>query len=358
MKTVLNAKKILLIKLRHHGDVLLSTPVARALKTAAPDCRIDLLLYKETRPIVEHNRDYMRIWTIDRSRKGLKRLFDLAALATRLRRERYDLIVHLSDQSLGALLTRWSRPRRAIGFDYPKRRNSTWARCFDALAPVADSDSLHTVEQNLLALSPLGLDVPVAAKRCKMAYSEQDRLTVQAKLHALGVTTPYIAVHPASRWFFKCWEDERFAAVVQVLADKGWHVVLTAAPVAQEEALVRSILDRVDSERVHSLAGQLTLTSLAALIDGARLFIGVDSVPMHMAAALGRDTVALFGPSKVNEWRPWMTRHTLIHAADYGPLIDPDAVDTGTSERYLSNIPVDAVLDAAQALLAAEEPAR
>ena len=73
---------------------------------------------------------------------------------------------------------------------------------------------------------------------------------------------------------------------------------------------------------------------------------------MHMAAALQKDVVALFGPSKVNEWHPWMTRYRLIDARDYGPLIDPDSVNTSTTDRYLSNIPIAPVIAAVENLLA------
>jgi hypothetical protein len=70
--------------------------------------------------------------------------------------------------------------------------------------------------------------------------------------------------------------------------------------------------------RAALLAGQLTLRQLAAVIDHARLFIGVDSVPMHMAAALGTPLVALFGPSKLTFWRPWQAKGEVIWAGDFG----------------------------------------
>ena len=110
--------------------------------------------------------------------------------------------------------------------------------------------------------------------------------------------------------------------------------------------LVDGLLRRVNHPKVVSLAGQLSLPALAAAIAGAALFIGVDSVPMHMAAALDVPIVALFGPTHVHIWRPWSDRAVVIHAADYGPLIAPNDVDTATHERYLSNIPVQPVLDA------------
>lgn len=72
---------------------------------------------------------------------------------------------------------------------------------------------------------------------------------------------------------------------------------------------------------------------------------------MHMAAALKTPCIALFGPSKLTFWRPWQVIGQVIWAGDYGPLPDPDAVNTGTDERYLNLIPTDAVITAARSQL-------
>ncbi|MBV8046668.1 MAG: putative lipopolysaccharide heptosyltransferase III [Paludibacterium sp.] len=343
--------RILLIKLRHHGDVLLTTPVISTLKHHYPDAEVDVLVYQETAPMLSRHPDVSQLHCLERGRRGWRKLAHLVGLYRRLAARRYDWVIDLSDQWNGALLTRLLKPREAVGLDYPKRRNKYWRRCFTRLAPMAERNTLHTVEQNLVALEILGVQPTDDSRRCTMAYSQEDREQVRSQLASLGVHGAYIVAHPPARWFFKCWEDERFAAVIQSLADDGWPVIVTGGASDQEMTLVGNVMSHVQSPRVHSLAGQLSLNTLAALIDGARLFIGVDSVPMHMAAALQTDCIALFGPSKLNEWSPWMARSIVLHAADYAPLPDPDTVDTSTDERYLSAIPVDDVLSAAQRLL-------
>ncbi|TDR80772.1 putative lipopolysaccharide heptosyltransferase III [Paludibacterium purpuratum] len=349
--------RILLIKLRHHGDVLLSTPVVRALKSHYPNAEIDVLVYRETAPMLSRHPDISQLHCLARDLHGWQKLRHLVGLYRRLARRRYDWILHLSDQWNGALLTRLLNPSEAVGFDYPKRRNKHWQRCFTRLADIAPSNSLHAVEQNLRAVEALGLVVDQQDKRCCMAVSQEDRDQVRLQLASLGVHGAYIVVHPPARWFFKCWEDERFAEIIQALADDGWPVIVTGGTSAQEQQLVGNIMNLIDSPRVHSLAGALTLNTLAALIDDARLFIGVDSVPMHMAAALQTDTVALFGPSKLNEWHPWMNRSIVINAADFGPMIDPDDVRTDTGQRYLTAIPTGAVLQATLHMLLPDEEA-
>jgi heptosyltransferase-3 len=356
--TTIAPKRILLIKLRHHGDMLLTTPVISALKLQYPDVEIDVLLYDETRAILSRNEQIEQLWGLRRDLHGIKKLMHFLRLYRGLAARHYDWVIHLSDQMNGALLARLLRPTVSVGIDYPKRRNKYWQNSFTLLAERAPDNSLHAVEQNLLTLKALGLQVEDKDKRCTMAINNDDRQQIRQQLAGFGVHGAYIVVHPTARWFFKCWEDDRFAEIIQALANDGWPVIVTGGPSAQEMALTSNIMAQVRSPRVHSLAGKLSLNTLAALIDGARLFIGVDSVPMHMAAALRTDCIALFGPSKVNEWHPWMTRYCLINAADYGPLPHPDTIDTNTEQRYLSAIPTETVLRATQRMLLPDEAAR
>jgi heptosyltransferase-3 len=102
----------------------------------------------------------------------------------------------------------------------------------------------------------------------------------------------------------------------------------------------------VQPERVINLSGSLVLPELAVLIDKAKLFVGVDSVAMHMAAALQTPSVVLFGPSNLSQWHPWQVPHTLLWAGHYRTLPHPNEIDTDTTERYLNAIPVTEVIDA------------
>ena len=138
------------------------------------------------------------------------------------------------------------------------------------------------------------------------------------------------------------------AETITTLQKDGHTLVLTSGPDKNEKAMIEKIRALCPSERIHSLAGELTLRQLAALIDHAKLFIGVDSVPMHMASALKTPCIALFGPSKLTFWSPWDVVGEVIWAGDFGELPDPDKIDTNTKERYLDAIPVDIVVAAAR----------
>ena len=347
--------RILVINLQHHGDVLLTTPVFATLRRLYPAVEIDAMVFAETVPMIQAHPDLSCIWKLPRSKdagKGWRQLTAQLRLYLGIRRRRYDWVLNLSDRWPGTWAALASGAALRVSHEIAKRDNCLWRWAFPRRLPYMTSG--HMVERNLNFLRELGLPVDTETDRCRMAFSDDDRALARQKLAAAGINGDYILVHPTSRWFFKCWEDDRLAEVISALAADGHKIVLTAAPAAHEMALIENLLALAPHPNVVSLAGQLTLPALAAAIAGARLFIGVDSAPMHMAAALDVPVVALFGPSKIDIWRPWSDKAIVISAADYGLLITPEEVDTNTQERYLSSIPTQPVLDAAQRQLVLE----
>jgi heptosyltransferase-3 len=350
MNNSLNAPglRILLIKLRHHGDMLLTTPVINSLHQRWPDSQIDVLLYEETRDMLAAHPNVHHVYGIDRQWKKLgtrRHLEKEWQLLKTLRAQDYHLVINLADQWRSAFITRFTGAPVRIGFDFNKRRGLFWRKCHTELASVSAHPQMHTVEQNLSILAPLGIP---AVTSVSMSYRPEDWQTVSAKLAEKSVTERFIVVQPTSRWFFKCWDEGKMAQTISELQHDGHTLVLTSGPDKKERAMVDAILAQCPQERIVSLAGELTLRQLGALIDHAALFIGVDSVPMHMAAASQTPCIALFGPSKLTFWSPWQVNGEVIWAGDYGPLPDPDAVDTATKERYLNAIPVERVVTAAR----------
>lgn len=345
-------RRILIIKLRHHGDMLLTTPVISTLKEYYPNAEIDMLMYLETQEMLASNPLLTTLFTIDRTWKKQGKRVHIrheAQLIKRLISRKYDLVINLADQWRSALVTKLTGAPMRIGFAFPKRKGMLWQSCHTHLVDVTSHSHLHTVEQNLSILTPLALNPQV--NQVTMSYSPEDRLKVEQLLSVHNIKGNFIVVQPTSRWLFKCWTDEKMAETITALQAEGVSVILTSGPADSELKMIDSIRTLCPSEHVFSFAGQLTLRQLAALIDRAALFIGVDSVPMHMAAALKTPLVALFGPSKRVFWSPWQAVGTVIWAGDFCQLPDPDTIDTHTSERYLGAIPVQPVVNAARELL-------
>ena len=133
----------------------------------------------------------------------------------------------------------------------------------------------------------------------------------------------------------------------------GHAVVLTAAPSQDEKTMLEAIQARL-AKPAFSLSGQLSLKELAALTQAAKLFIGVDSAPMHIAAAVGTPTVALFGPSGDKQWGPWSVNSRVV-ASQSHPCrpCGHDGCGGSKVSDCLTSIAVDDVMAAAQEFLGA-----
>ncbi len=170
----------------------------------------------------------------------------------------------------------------------------------------------------------------------------------------------FIQMHPGSRWLFKCWPPEHSAALLDRLTAAGMRIAVTGAPDARERALVEAIFTACASasrSRIVDLTGALSLRELAALTREARAFVGVDSAPMHIAAAMGTPVVALFGPSGETEWGPWGVAHRVITSSAHP--CRPCGIDGcggGKISECLTTVPVDRVHVALTEMLAATEP--
>ncbi|MGQ6547532.1 putative lipopolysaccharide heptosyltransferase III [Serratia sp. JSRIV001] len=346
-------QRILVIKLRHLGDVLLTTPLLGTLRVNYPNALIDVLVYDGTQAMLAGNHDIYLTYTVDRRLKhqGVKAQYrGEHALWNSLRSARYDLVINLSDQWRAALYCRFLQPAFSLGFRYPTRNNRLWQACHSLLVTVDGHKQQHTVLNHLDILTPLAL--PTQVTRVKQAYrqSDMDEVDRLSQRHHL---TDFVLLHPAARWAFKTWSVKGYTQVINHLTARGATVVLTGGRSVEDVTLVTAILAGcTQPQQVVNLAGRLDLPELAVLMDRAMLLIGVDSVPMHMAAALQTPSVVLFGPSNLAQWSPWQAPHTLLWAGDYRPLPDPDDVDTDTPERYLEAIPVEAVIRAVDHRLA------
>ena len=336
--------RALVIKLRHHGDVLLASPVLGALKSHAPRIEIDALVYDETAQMLEGHPALAQLHTVGRKWRALGVLDQIKnerSLFRRLRGRRYDLLVHLTDHARGAWLSRLLRVRHSVA-PAVSERGGWWRRSFSHLYPQVANR--HRVEVNLDALRRIGVQPTLGERKVHFVPGRE----AEQRIEALGLPTGFVHVHPASRWTFKCWPPERNAQLIDRLAAEGRAVVVTAAP--DETAFVAEILERTTSKPIN-LAGQLSLKDLGALTARARLFIGVDSMPMHLAAAMGTPTVALFGPSRENEWGPWNVEQRVVSTTHSCRPCGIDGCGGGKVSDCLTLLPVDAVHAAARELI-------
>src|SRR5688500_3647812 len=220
--------RALVVKLRHHGDVLLATPVLSLLKARSPRLEVDALVYDDTMPMLEGHPALSRLFFVGRrwrERGALSRLTLEKHLLQSLRARRYDLLVHLTEQPRGAWLARSLGARYSVA---PRMadRGSFWANSFTHLYPMAPRR--HRVEVNLDALRRIGLQ-PGPVRKVEFVPGKDAEDRVRSLIDG-----SFIHVHPASRWRFKCWPADRNAELIDRLAADGHRIVITAAPDSEE----------------------------------------------------------------------------------------------------------------------------
>lgn len=357
-------RRALVTKLRHHGDVLLTSPVFSTLKRVAPHVEIDALVYAETAAMLENHPAITLLHAIDRDwkRQGWRtQLGGEATLYRRLRRRRYDLLIHLTEHPRGAMLAHLLRPRFAVTRERP-RDEWWWRTRFTHFYRLPKRTPRHAVEANLDALRRIGVYPEASDKRLVLIPGEAAQARVAALLREHGVTEgAFIQAHPGSRWMFKCWPADRSAALFDRIAAAGYSLVVTGAPDPRERELATSILGKVDRQtraRIVDLTGALSLTELAALTARARAFVGVDTAPMHIAAAMGTPTLVLFGPSGEYEWGPWMVPNRVVVSRVHP--CRPCGIDGcggGKISECLTSLGADEVYGEFQALLAESDGA-
>ena len=300
--------KILIIKFRNIGDVLLSTPLIENLKYHFPESQIDFALNSGCQDMVTLNPNINNIFIYDRAKiksfNFANQIFEEIKFLKTIVSNNYDLVLNLTEGDRGAAIALFSQAKQKIGFK-PRKGLMKFLNIFTHY--VDDSIMMHTVEKDLQFMQFLGKNIN--SKRVSIVWEKQDSETIDHLLLKYNVEE-YVHIHPVSRWMFKCWEDDRMAKVIDYLQDvKKIKVILTAAPDEKELKRVKKITALCQTDPI-DLSGKLTLKEMAYLSSKAKLFFGTDTAPMHIAAAVDTQVIALFGASHPNLWGPWDNNYT------------------------------------------------
>jgi heptosyltransferase-3 len=338
-----NVKRVLVVKLRHLGDVLLASPVFSELKKSMPAALIDAYIYEEAKPMLEGHPDiheligYPRAW---KKKSFFHRFLKEWALFRKIRKKRYDLVVNLTEGDRGIFVAKVSRAKIRVGFA-PKGK---WKKKFMTHVVKQCPGLRHTVERNLDALRRIGIFPNLEGRELFFQVKGEVLASMKEKVGQ----RPFILIHPTSRWRFKCWSVEQMRALIERLLKAGKRVVLTAGPDPIEIKMVAAIGEQLD---VEVFAGKTTLKELGALIHLSELLICVDSVPFHMASALKHPVVALFGPTSEITWGPWRNPRARIISQNFS--CRPCYMDGCGGSKYsdcLQTLPVENVIRAIDSL--------
>lgn len=351
-------KSILITKFKHIGDVLMLTPVVSILKERFPQASICVVVHKGTEAVLTNNPDIDKIIVFDRSlkEKGLfQKIKGQIKLVQQIRDIKPDLSIELTGGDRGAIISLLSGSPIRVGFSKGKKGMLGRNLCFTSLAPLRDN-AVHAAQSDLDILNEIGISEDVKNYPLKLYISESDRRKAESVLDQYGITKDdfVVFIHPVSRWFFKCWDDEKVAALCDYLQEKyNAVIILSGGSLQKEKDKIANIrhLSKAQGKTV-DLSGQLSLEVLAGVLERSHMFFGVDTALMHMASALLKPMVVLFGPTGAHNWRPLNPQAIVIKKDELGCLPCGKAgCDDSKKSKCLSLINVSDVTEAFDKLI-------
>ncbi|MDP6803221.1 MAG: glycosyltransferase family 9 protein [Gemmatimonadota bacterium] len=337
------AASVLLIRQHNQlGDMLLSTPVFRAVRACAPNARIDLVAGPENLEAVRGNAHLDEVLLFDKAalRSSPRRAL---AFLRRLRSPAYEVAIVMNTVAFSvtaAWIAVLSGARQRVGRAGPGGLGADMASgLFHHVLP-APTPGRHQSDVNLDLVTPLGADG--GDRRCEIFLTEQEagkgRLSLDAAIGPGRAGSARVVLHPGAGKIPNRWSAARFGEVASALVRDGHRVVLAAGPgeehlLHEAEAAAEGALPRLPSMGIRELAGSMA---------EADLIVANDTGVLHFAAATRTSTLALFGPTDAAEWCP----------ADVGVevLAAPGA--------DLDSLPVEAVRAAARRMATAAASSR
>ncbi|MDM8007551.1 MAG: lipopolysaccharide heptosyltransferase I [Phycisphaerae bacterium] len=297
-------RRILIIKPSSFGDVIHAMPVLHGLRTRFPRARISWLVANSCAGLLEGHPDLDEVIRFDRKRygrigRGLAPTVEFIRFLGELRRRSFDLVLDLQGLFRSAFLTLVTGARVTLGF----ARAREFAPLFYSRRIPVPNPEMHAVDRNYLFARALGFgDLPVSFN---LPVRPEAAETVAAVLadHGIARGRPYALMAPGTRWETKRWPAAGFAEVARrIHAELALPVVLIGM---EDEVGVAREVERAAGGGIVNLAGRTKLPELIALVAGAALCVMHDSGPMHLATALGRPMVAIYGPTSPQRTGPY-----------------------------------------------------
>lgn len=294
-------RRVLIIKPSAIGDVVHALPVLPRLRKLWPKAKLSWLITPSCAALVERHPMVDEVILFQRKRWGKGwyspwALGDLAGFIGDLRQRKFDVVIDLQGLLRSAWIAMASGAPRRIGFSNARE----FAPLFYTELVDCSWDNEHAVERYLKIASALGCGGGPAEFR--FAVDDEDRKYI-GKLIPAG--TPYAVLMPGTNWETKRWPAARFAALVKPLKERFGLETVLAGSVA-DAGLGKLIPAKFD------LIGKTNLRQIVALLEGARLAIGNDTGPMHMAAGMGVPLVAPYGPTDAKRTGPFGRTESVV----------------------------------------------
>ncbi|HEX4996863.1 MAG TPA: glycosyltransferase family 9 protein [Terriglobia bacterium] len=299
-----NYTRFLIVKFGSLGDIVHCLPSVAQLRRAFPNAEIDWLIERKNRIAVDLSGLTVRLIPIDtfqwRNSPGIGSAREIAEFVWALRTDGYDCAIDFQGLVKSAFFAYLSGAPVRIGWDRDFLRESV-SRFF--YTEVVEPRRVHIIDQQMELLRPLGIE-PDWNMEAPLRAPTTARRSVEEKLQGL---TGYVVINPGGAWPTKCWEAERYGALAARLMADGLPVTVTWGP--GEEDMTRRLVAAAGSG-IRQV--QTNLEELVALCEGAKLFVGGDTGPMHFAAATGTPVVSIFGPTSSDRNGPFRREDVVV----------------------------------------------
>ena len=304
-------KRILIVRLSAIGDVVVTTPVAKALRGAFPEAHIAWIVEDKSKEILEGNPylDEVIVW--DRSKTKNTPLGYLRS-ALHLRRElvkrHFDVAIDFQGLMRSAVIARLSGARQRLGYDNAREKAGI---LYDVRLRIGDSGLRgHELLMKMLGL----LGVPCENLEMHVPIRDEDRAFARRFIaeasSARKSAGKIVALCPATTWPHKHWTEEGWACLADALVRE--H---NALPVFMGGPGDRALVDRILSlmgQRAADAVGKTTLKQAAAILEQSSLVVAVDTGLLHIGVALDRPVIGVFGPS---EWQFFVKKDNFVPVA-------------------------------------------
>lgn len=290
-------EKILLIRLSSLGDIVLTTPAIRAIRAHYPNAYIAMLVAKQSADVLRQNPHLNEIIQFNRSAKD-KDTGEMLRILRILRQRKFALTFDFQRKLRTELLMYLSGAAERVG-----------KGVFCTLR-VPEQGDKHATEHYFDLLHAAG--IPAEDHKLEMFLSNTERADACYTFEEKGITEIQLKVglFPGAGWKLREWMPERFAAIGDRLVEHyDAQVIIFGGP--KEGELVHNVKNQMRHPAI-TFAGKLQIRQLAACIEKCDLFLTNDTGPMHLAAAIGTPTVALFGPGNHNRFQPIGDAHMII----------------------------------------------
>lgn len=346
--------RVLVVRLGAMGDILHALPAVTALRQAHLNWTIDWVVEPKWSALLAAADSTARDTEAEKPRQPLvdnlhfaptkawrkqplsrTTRSELGALRSALRAGQYDTVIDLQGAVRSAIVARMAGARRLIGESNPRERAARLL--FNERVTTTGT---HVTEQDVELVNAIAGDA-LAPVRAMLPVDDAAERLADVLLAPAG-SAPLVLMNPGAGWGAKRWPVERYAEVARGLTERGMRVVVNSGP--GEEAMAETIVERTGGSAI-VLAGDVSL--LIAVARRVALAIAGDTGPLHLACALGKPVVGIFGPTDPSRNGPFLTRFTVLRS----PESRRDHTRRAEPEAGLLTIEPEAVLQAADALL-------